>query len=312
MGVSHDVLYEFFDNTDADKILLQECLKRAYSNLPTNKGHWYINIDETLIEKMFSKKMEAVAYNWSSTHNDTMKGHAIVAAVVTNGKITLPMSFKTWYSEKDFPDRHQTRIKLAQELMIEIKSQYPDLMFLLDGAFSSEDMLRFCITNKIKYCMRFNSNKKIVINKKEAQVRNHGLIKISSKRKRRAVRGFYKGIPVYIVAFKRKERSGKIRLVYLVTSEKESPKKTIQTYRKRWNVEKFFRTGKQHLGLRDCQALSAVKQEAHIFAVFVIYAWLQIQKFNRKTKNPEQILHKIRKQKAGDLLVQFETFCGIA
>ena len=107
--------------------------------------------------------MEAVASNWSSIHNNTINGHAIVAAVITNGKITIPITFKTWYSAKTFPERHQTRIQLAQELMNEIKTQYPYLMFLLDGAFSSEDMLRFCERNFIKFCMRFNSNKKVVI-----------------------------------------------------------------------------------------------------------------------------------------------------
>ena len=80
--------------------------------------------------------------------------------------------------------------------------------------------------------MRFNSNKKVVINKKEAQVRNHGLIKISGKRKRRAVHGFYKGIAVYIVAFKRKEKNGKIKLVYLVTSEKKPRKKRSKRTKK--------------------------------------------------------------------------------
>ncbi len=160
--------------------------------------------------------------------------------------------------------------------------------------------------------MRFNSNKKVVINNAEAQIRNHGLIKTSGKRKRRAIRGFYKGISVYFVVFKHKEKSGKIKFVYLVTSEKEPPKQTIQTYKKRWNIEKFFHTAKQHLGLRDCQALCAAKKEAHIFAVFVIYAWLQIQKFNRKAKNPEQILHKISRPNSSDLIVQFETFCGVA
>ena len=256
--------------------------------------------------------MEAVARNWSSIHNDTINGHAIVAAVITNGKITIPITFRTWYSAKSFPERHQTRIQLAQELIIEIKAQYPNLMFLLDGAFSSEDMLRFCESNFIKFCMRFNSNKKVVIGGKEAQIRKHKLLKEVGGRNRRTVHGFYKGISLYFVAFKRKEKDGKIKFVYLVTNVKETPQKTIHTYKKRWNIEKFFRTAKQHLGLRDCQALSAAKQEAHIFAVFASYAWLQIKKFNRKAKNPERILHKIRNKKTGDLIVEFETFCGMA
>lgn len=309
-GISHDVLQEFLNLPVDAAELLKAFLRGARSNLPIRSGTWYINIDETLIDKVYSKKMEAVAPNWSSAHNTTMKGHTIIAAVITNGKITIPITFKTWYSEKTSPEKHQTRIKLAQALMLEIKSEYPNLMFLLDGAFSSEDMLRFCETNHMRFCMRFNSNKKVVIGSKEAQIRKHNILRANGGRKRRVVHGFYKGIGVYFVAFKRKERNGKIKIVYLVTNVKETPKKTINTYKKRWNIEKFFRTAKQHLGLRDCQALSAAKQEAHIFAVFACYAWLQFQKFNQKTKNPEQILHKIRRKKSRNLILQFETFCG--
>lgn len=49
LGLNYGALYEFFDDIDADKLLLQECLKRFYSKLPTKTGKWYINIDETLI-----------------------------------------------------------------------------------------------------------------------------------------------------------------------------------------------------------------------------------------------------------------------
>lgn len=310
--VSHDIVYDFFECHEEEKEILQSFLKKALYALPLKIGTWYINIDETMIDKMFSEKIEAVAYNWNSTFCDTMKGYSIVAAVITNGKITIPITFKTWYSEKDHPDKHKTRIELAQALMIEIYKMIPGIMFLMDGAFSSEGMLIFCRAHKMKYCMRFHSNKKVVIDGHVAQIRKHKRIKISSNRRGRVVKGYYKGAEVFLVAFKRKEKKSKIKIIYLVTSERETPKKTIAAYKKRWGIEKVFRTGKQHLGLRDCQARSASKQEVHIFAVFVAYAFLAIQKNNRRTKNPEQILHKIRRGKSRQLCDQFETFCGEA
>lgn len=312
INVTHDVVYDFFKNTIDEKDVLQAFLKRAVYLLPLHQGTWYIDIDETMIEKMFSEKIEAVAYNWNSTLNDTTKGFSIVAAAITNGKITIPITFKTWYSEKDFPDKHKTRIELAQALMIELQTMIPGIMFLMDGAFSSEGMLRFCRTHKMKYCMRFHSNKKVVINGDNAQVRNHKYIKISSNRKSRVVKAYYKDEAVFIVAFKRQGKNGKIKTIYLVTSERDSPGKMIKAYKKRWGIEKTFRTTKQHLGLRDCQARSASKQEVHIFAVFVAYAFLAIQKNNQKAKNPEQILHKIRRGKSRQLHDLFETFCGLA
>jgi Transposase DDE domain len=309
-NVDHEIVYEFLECHIEEKVLLQSFLNRVFSALPLKKGVWFINIDETLIDKIFSEKIEAVAYNWSSTHNDTLKGLAIIVAVITNGKITIPITFKTWRSSKEFPDKHKTRIELAQELMIEINKKAPGIMFLMDGAFSSEGMLSFCATNKIRYCMRFHSNKKVVINGKEEQVRNHKGIKMSSKKKGRVVNGYYKGISVFIVAFKRIDKNGKEKFVYLITSEKASPKKMIRIYKKRWFIEKAFRTAKQHLGLRDCQARSTSKQEAHIFAVFVAFAFLEIQKFDRGAKNPEQILHKIRLGRSVQLRDQIETFCN--
>jgi hypothetical protein len=310
-NVSHDVVYDFFELHVEEKDILQSFLNRVFASLPLNKGVWYINIDETMIEKMFSKKIEGAAYNWNSTINDTMKGFSIVAAVVTNGKITIPITFRTWLSAKDFPDKHETRIKIAQHLMIEINAKVPGIMYLMDGAFSSKDMLAFCREHKMRYCMRFHSNKLVVIGKTVAQIRKHDGIKISSNKKGRVVKGYFKGEEIFLIAFKRKEKNGKTNIVYLVTSEKKSPKKMISIYKKRWGIEKVFRTTKQHLGLRDCQARSASKQEAHIFAVFVAYAFIAIQKNNRKAKNPEQILHKIRRHKPVKLIDSFETFCGV-
>ncbi len=311
-SVNHDAVYEFFENPLDDKMILQMFLDKVIAFLPLKSGNWYINIDETMIDKVFSTKIEAVAYNYSSTHSDTIKGLSIVVAVITNGRITIPITFKTWLSSKQFPDKHKTRIELAQQLMIDIQMQAPGIMFLMDGAFSSEGMLRFCLEHKMKYCMRFHSNKKVIVDGELAQVRHHDGIKISNKKKSRVVKGLYKGIEVFLVAFKRKEKRSVAKIIYLVTSENESPKKMISTYKKRWAIEKVFRTAKQHLGLRDCQARSALKQEAHIFAVFVAYSFLEIQKIHRHAKNPEQILHKLRGHRPGQLRDQFETFCSLA
>lgn len=310
INVSHDAVYNFFDCNIEEQQILRFFLWSVVSALPLEYGIWYINIDETMIDKMFSEQIEAVAYNWNSIYGDTMKGYSIVAAAITNGKITIPITFKTWYSEKDFPDKHKTRIELAQILMIEIQKIAPEIMFLMDGAFSSEGMISFCRKHKMKYCMRFHSNKKVIIRGQESQLRKHEYIKISSNRRCRAVKCYYKTEEVFVVAFKRKDKKDRIKIIYLVTSERDNPRRTIRAYEKRWGIEKVFRTTKQHLGLRDCQARSTAKQETHIFAVFVAYAFLAIQKNNYRAKNPEQILHKIRRLKHGKLYYQFETFCG--
>lgn len=72
-----------------------------------------------------------------------------------------------------------------------------------------------------------------------------------------------------------------------------------------------IRIKKQHLALRDYQYRTASKQATHIFTIFVIFAFLEIQKINQCAKNSAHILHKMCWGKSAKLLDQFETFWGL-
>ena len=156
--------------------------------------------------------------------------------------------------------------------------------------------------------MRFHANRRVIINGYEEQIRYHNGIKISGKRKQRFTIGYYKGVMVFFAARRCMCLNGKEKTVYLVTNEGVSANEAFRAYKHRWPVEKFFRTVKQHIGLKDCQARSAKKQEVHFFAVIFIYALLEMEKFSKKAKNPEQILHKIRLLQLAGKPIQFETF----
>jgi hypothetical protein len=75
-----------------------------------------------------------------------------------------------------------------------------------------------------------------------------------------------------------------------------TPKQHILAYEYRWPIEKFFRTAKQHLGIQDCQSTFIKKQRAHIFATFLAFIELEVQKIYKKKKSPEQVLKVIRDQ----------------
>ena len=156
MGVNHDSVYAFYRDLCLYKSILKDSIDGIADSLPTDKGKWYIAIDEVLIEKEFSKNIESASFNWSGIRKGPAKGLSVVAAVLTNGKVTIPLGFRQWFSKKRFRDKHKTRIELAIELMIEFKDRFPDATFVLDGAFTSKMMLSFCGSNKIRYCMRFH------------------------------------------------------------------------------------------------------------------------------------------------------------
>jgi Transposase DDE domain len=98
-----------------------------------------------------------------------------------------------------------------------------------------------------------------------------------------------------ILQFKNVNKNTK-EVVFIVSSIKRTAKEHVIEYGKRWAVEKFFRTSKQHLGLIDCQSTSNKKQRLHIFSALISYAILETTRIDKKKKSIEDVLHLIRHQ----------------
>jgi len=81
----------------------------------------------------------------------------------------------------------------------------------------------------------------------------------------------------------------------------------------RWNIEKFFRTAKQKLGLNDCMVRNKEGQKKHVYNVFFAYSLLQIEKVKQKAKNVETVIKSIKSYKFDDLQHRFipsiKNFC---
>ena len=75
-----------------------------------------------------------------------------------------------------------------------------------------------------------------------------------------------------------------------------APKQYIDIYDLRWPVEMMFRTLKQYFGLQECQCQSEGAQEAHVFANFLAFTIIEIQKYIKKKKSLEQVLKLLRPQ----------------
>jgi uncharacterized protein (DUF169 family) len=94
-------------------------------------------------------------------------------------------------------------------------------------------------------------------------------------------------------------------IVYQVSNVAAPAKKHVQIYGFRSNIEKFFRTSKQHLGLAHCQMCSKSAQENHIFNVFFAYALLQNETKKFGLKNPETAVRRFKLKNYPTLITYF-------
>jgi hypothetical protein len=131
-------------------------------------------------------------------------------------------------------------------------------------------------------------------------------LQLKRNQKFKTVKASMKGMSLFFTARKRKGKNNTKETVFIVSRHRAAtPKNTVRTYARRNNIEKFFRTSKQYLGLRDCQSTSLEKQRMHIFSVMLSYATLEILKVAKKKKNPEAIIAVLRRQKTPHLFHEY-------
>ena len=107
----------------------------------------------------------------------------------------------------------------------------------------------------------------------------------------------YHIVPCFITANKRKGKDKAYEIVYIISNKDVTPKKQVKSYEQRWAAEKFFRTAKQSLGLRDCQSTNQSKHELHFYCIMVGYTLLHHQKNYSRQRSIEEVLTVLRHQK---------------
>lgn len=272
-GRSHDSvtrdLNAIVNNLDELKIMLQA---EAIEANRTKPG--YLINDSTLLVKEHSGKMEGVSRQWSGSN--TKLGIGLLATVWTDLEEELiPVDAFTW--QRGDP----SKIETATDRAIVLAQRIGAKGVLSDAAFATVKALKNYIESGVYAVMRFHSNRmvKLAGDEKAMPIKDHPAFKMKGNNRHIMHRVEWKGIDLYVMAFKIKhKRHGWMRIFLVTTMPINDAKKVAALYKRRWKIETFFRTCKQKFGLGDCQVISLKKQEAHAFAVFLAYRIANIQK----------------------------------
>lgn len=255
----------------------------------------YLIIDDTLIKKIYSRLIEGACDNYDSSNRQHYRSLCSVVAMVTDGETAIPVDQKLWFSEEYSPDNHLKKWEIAKELIVKIRPLIRLKTFIADGLYAIVELMEWLINSSINFEMRIHSNRAIECKGMKAQIRNHPRLKVTTRNPIRTVKVLWQGMRLYVTAFLRVMKNGKVTRVYQVSNYKATAAKHVQCYKYRWNIEKFFRTAKQYLGLNDCMARKQKAQEYHIMNVFLAYAFAQYERLRLKAKNVESALKSLKR-----------------
>ena len=262
--------------------------------------------DDTVIRKIYSRLMEGAGYFYDTQLFRRIMGYKLLTSMLTNGTRSLPLSATLLFSKELVPNQKEAKYQWIHRIILKVKSLFPTTRIIVaaDGAFASKEFLLWCTNNNIPVEVRMRSNCSVFYKNEKKRIRDIKELKPKGRQMARTIHVMWHNIPLFITAQRRVDKKGQESIVFQASTFLAKPMRHVQIYQARWNIEKMFRTTKQHLGLQECSARKMETQESHIASVFLAYALLQCDQKKQKLSTPEAALRAAERRK-GVFLIRY-------
>lgn len=244
----------FLNNTvDFDRLFFD--IIRIF-NIDLSQG--YFSIDDTAYSKPYSRKLNNLSILFDHASKGYTKGLVIVFICWSNGKITLPISFKIWHK-----NIAKTKIDIALELITHARKISKDKHqgFKFDSFYTSKKLLGYLQKNHIFFACRLAKSRNVLLEDKLTKLKSIPFGK-------RCLKVWLPGVgKVWITKY-----GGKY---YCSNHPPNYQKQLYEWYAQRWCVENVFRFNKSELKMQDCQGFSYEQHVNHIGYCFLTYGLLQ-------------------------------------
>lgn len=270
-----------------------------------DKKKLVVAIDDTLVRKFFSRFMRGAGLFYDTKICRLIMAYRLLVIVVSDGKYTIPFRCTFLFAKELVTRAIESKNELVKRLFLTAEKLLPNkiIIFLADGAFASVELLGWAIQTKRSLQVRMHSNRVVEYQDKKIAIRDIKTLRPKGHQMARTITILWHGLRLYITAQRRIDKNGKETVVYQAATYKTKPSSHVKDYKKRWGIEKLFRTTKQYLGLQECFSTDIDTQLNHMAAVLLAYSIVQWDMKKRKYAKPEEAI-RVLKTKKVDLLQQ--------
>lgn len=290
---THEANYSRFLSNVKSRSIARNCLNRAIRRRLANmnvSNDIYLIIDATLTSRSGKKVQNLRKFRHGGPY---IEGHQFTNFVLLIGNELVPLASVPLYSQK-----HCKKLGIHYQTEIEMVTSWIEMLpgsgllpsnilsklhFLLDTGYDAKSIQnaiaeihsKFTVgitcernVNGLKVKEYFNRNRQIPWRTIRLKLGNGpGEKRERVFRVRSAGKAYLKGFGEVLVVCseKRSKSARKASRKYLITNDlRQSARKTVQIYAKRWAIETWHKEMKQKFGYGDCRGKFFSSIEAHI------------------------------------------------
>jgi len=277
-----------------------EVSKNIAQQVFRDKKELLLLIDETTIKKIYSKLMEGTGWFFDTKIGRCINAYRLIIGAVSDGKFTIPITAAFTFGKEFYNNPRESQEATVRFFIATAQKLFPakKIIAALDGAFATVKYLKWAIENNIATEVRMHSNRVVEYKGTKMKVREIKGLRPKARQMARTIEVIWQGLQLQLTAVRRIDKHGDESIVYQAATYKTSPHKHSKNYKRRWGIEKLFRTTKQSLGLQECFSRKIVTQFNHICAVLLAYSILQLEMKRSYYRNPEAAIRALNAKKS--------------
>jgi len=282
-------------------------------DLFAHKQKLLLIFDDTLIKKVFSRKMVGAGYFFDTKIGRRVMAYKLLIAAISDGKYVIPLRCTLLFAKELLEIPMESKDAMVIGMVQIIFKLFPNKRFIIvaDGAFATKNFLRWCVTNKVACEVRMHSNRKVEYKEKSVAIRNITELRPKGKQTARTIQVTWHSIPLEITAHRRIDKHGIESVVFQAATYSVKPATHVRNYTYRWGVEKMIRTSKQTLSLQNCFSTNMDTQLNHFGAALLAFALAQTEMWRRHLKTPEAAIRALDRKKFNFLKQHFGRYLAL-
>lgn len=300
---SSDTVRRLLNPSEKNFELLEAIAKDRFKN----KKEIILNLDYTLLRKIYSNAMEGVCRFFDTKMGKMINAYNVLIAGLTDGKYFIPIRSGLVFSKEVLSNANELKKEMVRSIITETIQKFKDktITVVVDGAFATKEFFLWAIEYKIRVEARMHNNRKVLYKGNCIKINEINDLQVKGRHMARTIQVVWHGMILFITAEKRIDKHGDESIVYLASTYEAKPSEHVNNYKHRWPIEKLNRTSKQSLGLQDCFSTKLKTQENHLSSVLVAYAIVQLEMRKIKASTPEDTIRSFKDKKSISLKQRF-------
>lgn len=301
--VSHDQITRFLSKQDYDSKDLWSQVKSTAREIESDDA--VLIFDDTVQEKAWTDENELMCWHFDHCSGRNVRGINMLNALYHSNEASIPVAFELITKPIQFCDLTTQKIKRKSEItknellrsMVEtsVNNHLKFRFVLMDSWFSAKENFNFIREKGKHFISALKSNRLIALSENDKNNKRYVRIDKHVFSEQETVQAWIKGYsePVLLVRQVFTNKDGSTGNLYLICSDLSCDYNAITTiYKKRWNVEVFYKSLKSNANLAKSPTRTLRTQSNHIF--MAICATFKLECLSLKSKlNPFALCRKL-------------------